>query len=325
MESKKNIIMSVSKMLIGFGVFFLCLGLIALTSQNNSQSKVILYGIVFCGLGVGLFLIGYNRIKKAKDELLHEQQLASNLLNEKKRNEQARQNRIIESKLIKVDQLAIQLYEIQKINVLEISDFKKIIIDNEKEIINKGGDDQLFLFMKIDSFLRDFRARIISDQSGLGDVLDVNWLKSRIKEGKGFDASVDKFFRLGEMMKPTFENQIKTLEYYKNMAVTMFVFYLNDKKIRYFEIYEAFEKLGVFDSTWQKEVLNKLDNIEIRFAHISNQLTELNQNFISLVESSDNIVSELKDINSNVITNNMLQSITLYQTWRINKNTRFLR
>jgi hypothetical protein len=201
--------------------------------------------------------------------------------------------------------------------------------------------------MKIDSFLRDFRERILNDQVGLNNVLDIGLLKSRIKEEtqrtdldkvienlndasaklegyktKGFDSNIDKLFDLGLAMKPVMENQITTLEYYKNLAFAMIVFYLNDKKIRYFEIYEAFEKLGVFDSTWQKNILNKLDNIEIRLAQINNQLTELNQNFISLIESNNNIVSELKEINSGIMTNNMLQAINAFQTWRINKNTR---
>jgi hypothetical protein len=256
----------------------------------------------------------------------------------------------IESRLKKADNLKIKLSEIQDIMIIDVSDYKNIIIDNEESILDKGGDKQLFSFMKIDTFLRDYRRRIISDQSGLKEVIDIEWLKSRIQsegqrndldkiienmedisaklEGrrtKGFDSNVDKLFELGNVMKPALENQIKTMEYYRNMAVAMIVFYLNDKKIRYFEIYEAFEKLGVFDSTWQKNVLNKLDNIETRLAHINNQLTELNQNFISLVVSSENVVSELKEINSSIMTNNMLQAITAYQTWRINKNTKSLR
>ena len=255
-----------------------------------------------------------------------------------------------ESKLKKADILGNQISEVQKLEISDISDFKKLIVDNEKTINEKGGDKQLFSFMKIDSFLRDYRGRIISDQSGLNEVVDIAWLKSRIqsegqrtdldkiienledstarlegRKAKGFDSNVDNLFRLGEVMKPTMENQIKTMVFYKNMAAAMVVFYLNDKKIRYFEIYEAFEKLGVFDSTWQKNVLNKLDNIEARLAQINNQLTELNQNFISLVESSENVVSELKEINSNIIDNNLLQAITAYQTWRINKNTKSLR
>ncbi len=264
------------------------------------------------------------------------------LLNEKKKK--------INQRLKQADELGLVLSEIKELKILDISDFKKQIIENEKLVIDKGGDNQLFSFMKIDSFLGDFRERIVNDQAGLNDILDIDWLKSRIREEtqrtdldkiienlndasatlegrrtKGFDSSVDKLFDLGKVMKPAMENQIQTMEYYKNMAAAMLVFYLNDKKIRYFEIYQAFERLGVFDSTWQKNVLNKLDNIEIRLAQISNQLTELNQNFISLVQSSENVVSELKEINSSIMTNNMLQAITAYQTWKINKNTKSLR
>jgi hypothetical protein len=256
----------------------------------------------------------------------------------------------IEDKLKKVDILNAQLSEIQQLEINDISDYKKIIVSHEKEIVQKGGDNQLFSFMKIDSFLRDFRGRIVNDQLDLNDVLDFNWIKSKIKEeaerdglekiienlndmsakldGRkttGFDSNVDNLFKLGNMMKPAMENQIKTMEYYKNIAEAMVIFYLNDKKIRYFEIYEAFEKLGVFDSTWQKNVLNKLDNIEIRLAQISNQLTDLNQSFISLVESSENVVSELKEINSGISASNLFQAITAYQTWRVNKNTKSLR
>lgn len=259
-------------------------------------------------------------------------------------------NSVIEVQFKKADKLQAQLLEIQKIEIIEIADFKKIIVDNEKSIIDKGGDNQLFSFLKIDSFLRDFRERIINDQIELNDALNFNWLKTRIieeaqrndiekideyfhdalarLEGRseiGFDAKVKKLFDLGNKMKPVMEYQIKTMEYYKNMAVAMIVFYLSDKKIKYFEIYEAFEKLGVFDSTWQKNVLSKLDNIEIRLAQMSNQLTELNKNFIALVESSENIISELNEINSSIVTNNMLQAIAAYQTWRINKNIKSLK
>jgi len=259
-------------------------------------------------------------------------------------------NSVIEVQFKKADKLQAQLLEIQKIEIIEIADFKKIIVDNEKSIIDKGGDNQLFSFLKIDSFLRDFRERIINDQIELNDALNFNWLKTRIieeaqrndiekiseklhdtlarLEGRseiGFDAKVNKLFDLGNKMKPVMEYQIKTMEYYRNMAVAMIVFYLSDKKIKYFEIYEAFEKLGVFDSTWQKNVLSKLDNIEIRLAQMSNQLTELNKNFIALVESSENIISELNEINSSIMTNNMLQAIAAYQTWRINKNIKSLK
>ena len=313
----------------------------------------------FITIPLGLFLIyiaykqnlKFKEASKQKSAQIEEKKLAEE--REKRTSDETRkiiQQTFIQNRLKNVDRLKIKLSEIQEIKIIDISDYKKIIIDNEKNILEKGGDNQLFSFMKIDTFLRDYRERIINDISGLDEVLDVELLKFKIKsegqrndldkitenledasallEGrstKGFEANLDKIFDLGNIMKPALENQIKTMEFYRNMAVVMIVFYLDDKKIRYFELYEAFEKLGVFDSTWQKNVLNKLDNIEIRLTQMSNQLTELNQNFISLSESSENIVLELKEINSSVMTNNMLQAITAYQTWRINKNTKSLR
>jgi hypothetical protein len=329
----------------GFGFFFVVVGIVSFLAILFGGGFVgaAIFNLIFLG-GIGLFMI---RSANRKDDE-NKKRIQDKLESDAKRKKATK--KAIEDKIKKADNLKIQLTQIQEIQITDISDYKKVIIDNEKNITDKGGDNQLFSFMKIDSFLSDFRARIVSDQSGLSDILDMNWLKARIEEEtqredldkiienlndmsvkleggrtKGFDANIDRLFKLGNVMKPALENQIKTMEYYKNMAVAMIVFYLNDNKMRYFEIYEAFEKIGVFDSTWQKNVLNKLDNIEIRLAQISNQLTELNQNFISLVESSENIASELKEINSAIMTNNMLQAITAYQAWRVNKNTKPLR
>ena len=254
----------------------------------------------------------------------------------------------INEKLKKADKLEIVLNEIQQIQIPEVSDLKKVIIENEKRIIDKGGDNQLFSFLKLDSFLRDYRSKLLEDQAGLDGILNISWLKSQITvesnrndidkiienlndmsaklEGRrtsGFDANVEKLFEMGDVIKPVMENQIKTMVFYHNIAQAMMVFYLNDNKIRYFEIYEAFDKLGVFDSSWQKNVLNKLESLELRLANLSNQLTELNQNFISILEISNDITVELKHINSSINTSNVIQAISAYQLWRINKNTKY--
>ena len=211
------------------------------------------------------------------------------------------------------------------------------MINNESSIASKGGDSKLYEFLKIDTFLRDFHAKLISDRSGVSELINFEQLKSQIIEEanrddlekivealefRGFDLKIEKLFSLGDLMNVSLENSIKTLEYYKNIASAMIVFYLNDNKIRYFEIHEAFERLGVFDSSWQNNVLKTLGKIDTRLSQINNQLNELNGNFISLVESSENVVSELKEIDNSIMTNNILQSIAAYQSWRINNNTK---
>jgi hypothetical protein len=168
----------------------------------------------------------------------------------------------------------------------EIVDYKKLIINKESEINLKGDDDKLFAFLKIDSFLRDFRSQIISDIQNLNETFDFDLIKDKIigesenkdlsyliakLEGKGLDRQFDKMFEYSDSLVYSIENQIKTLEYYLEISKAMVFFYLNDKKIIFFEIYEAFDRLGVFDSTWQKNVLSKLESIDIRLSNMNDK------------------------------------------------------
>lgn len=330
----------------GIGIAFLVLGSVAfiglINSYLNSKDDTIGAFIAFLiNTTIGIILL----ISSKKD---NERKIKQQIEYKKRiQQKEVKENEELEQKFKKVDELNENIEELKNINVIEVNDFKEIIIENEKKIIEKGGESQLFLFLKLDTFLKEYQNRIIKDKEELRKLIDVDSLKNRIKndskrdeieklqeniqsnlaklEGKkpiGFDSNLESLFKNGSLLKTSMENQIKTLEFYKILSIAMITFYLDDKKIRYYDIYEAFEKLGVFDSSWQKNVLNKLDRIEIRLTHINNQLTELNQNFILLAESSQNIVSELKEINSSIMTNNMLQAITAYQTWRINKNTK---
>ncbi|WP_445713493.1 hypothetical protein [Flavobacterium sp.] len=332
----------------GIGIAFLILGAFAfiglinsyLNSKNDIEGALIAF-LVQTTIGVILIISA-----KKDNERKIKQQIEYNKRIQQK---EVKENEVLEQKFKKVDELNENIEELEKISVLEINDFKEIIIENEKKIIEKGNESQLFIFLKLDSFLKEYQNQIVKDKEELRKLIDVDSLKNKIKndskrneidklqenlqsnlakmEGKnptGFDANLEALFKNGSLLKISMENQIKTLEFYKNMSIAMTTFYLDDKKIRYYEIYEAFEKLGVFDSTWQKNVLNKLDRIEIRLTHINNQLTELNQNFVLLVESCQNLTTELKEINNNIVTNNMLQAIIAYQTWRINKNTKIL-
>lgn len=116
-----------------------------------------LFGIIFWIVIIVYF------VKRSKKKKLEEQEKKNLKLHEdKEREERIRIN--IQNKIKKVDVLKEQLYEIQKIEICEVNEFKNVIIENESIIIQKGGDSQLFSFMKIDSFLKDFHSRIFNDQ-----------------------------------------------------------------------------------------------------------------------------------------------------------------
>ena len=255
------------------------------------------------------------------------------------------------SDLKKLDDLRKKVEIMKKMKLYDVNDFKKIVQSQEKSIIEKGGDDKFFEFLKINTFLQDFKEKLDRSRDEMDKAFPYEDFKFKIKyhhramktdkiyqaeelnnkfkdnlaalEGKkGPKASAalgwKEIFKIGDSLVPTFDAENRTLEYYHNIALASLTFYLNDKKTLYFEIKEGFERLGVFDSTWQKNVANKLDRIEIRLANLSNQLTDLNSTFENLVENSNQIVKELKSIDESIMTNNALTAINTYMTWRVN-------
>ena len=321
------------------GVLFMSFGTVTLVFGN------------VVGVGVGLLLIsvGYLFVKsysktKRKTEKEEEEKEGTRLKKIKDEDNE------VQTQIKKVNKIQEQINNVSKILIPSISDFKSFVIKNESVIQEKGGEEQLFKFLKVDNFLNDFRTQILNDINELKELQIVNDFESQIiqhskksslerlsenlndsvnrmdgQKGTGFKSRLDELSKLGHNLTPTLNLQIETLRFYVSMSMIMLEFYVFDNKIRYFEIYSSFEKLGVFDSTFQKNVLGKLDNIELRLSNISNQLTTLNNNFEVLIDSSENIITELKGIKDGIDNTHLLQWINIYQNYKINKNTKSLR
>jgi len=266
----------------------------------------------------------------------------------------AEQNRIDEL-LAPLKFISQEIKKISTIKVEELTDFKTSIIENESIIIERGGDDKLFQFLKVDAFLQDYRNRILVDIEDIISVFDEAEMEraimaddkidktslefladnfrnsANILDGgidRSFKGKMNRLFETANKLEPTVNKQIETMRFYNAIAFAMLVSFLENKKIRFFEIYTAFDKQGVFDNSWQRNVAAKLGSIDIRLANLNNQMTDLNDNFIRLAESSEDIAREMKigfeGMNSRLATNNLLTAITTYQVYKINKNTKGL-
>jgi hypothetical protein len=110
------------------------------------------------------------------------------------------------------------------------------------------------------------------------------------------------------------------LSYYSGMASAMLAFYAEGRMTRYAEIYLAFEKLAVFQTHWEKQVVSKLKHISNQLLEISDQIAHISDEFSRIEESNHLIVSELEDIQSSVSTTNAIAAINAYQTYRIHRN-----
>ena len=123
-------------------------------------------------------------------------------------------------------------------------------------------------------------------------------------------------------------------------SLNLIVSLIEDDQITFYDIYEKFDKLNIFNSNWENDMSHKLTNL-------NKGISELNSNIKGLMfeirDMGDKIVNSIDDlsyiteestrmldnrlgeIDSSIKTNNLLTLISTYQTYKINKNTKSLR
>ncbi len=129
-------------------------------------------------------------------------------------------------------------------------------------------------------------------------------------------------------------NQVYSFNLIVLHSLSMLNSLIDNDLVTFYEIYESFDKLNVFNSNWENEVSEKLTNIgdkldDLMFAiynmerTIVNELKNLSyitrESFGNLQES---VNIRLTEINSSINTNNLLSGIQTYQLYRIKKNTK---
>ena len=126
----------------GIGIAFLVLGCVAfiglinsyLNSRDDIEGALVAF-LVQTSIGTILLISAKkDNERKIKQQIEYKKRIQ---LKEVKENEE------LEQKFKKVDELNENIEELNNINVLEVNDFKEIIIENEKKIIEKGGESQL--------------------------------------------------------------------------------------------------------------------------------------------------------------------------------------
>ncbi len=205
------------------------------------------------------------------------------------------------------------------VDVTEGEDFMNLFRKHQKLIINV---DRSYVqkFVKVSSYLNTKKENIQSL---------FNLLKKDTKLLK-FDE------HLGVL-----KNQIHTYESLLFHSLNMISSLIDDDMITFYEIYESFDKLGIFNSNWENEVSGKLKEIDENISKvnqgmvnlmysinevgnkISRQISNLTYvtqgSFKSLTET---LQTELKSIDSSIKVNNLYSLISTYQLYKINKQTK---
>lgn len=291
---------------------------------------------------------------------------------EKKENEQKEREirKIEKSKTEKIKrekwlktQEEIRLNKIQRKKVLQEGITKFIEeFDSDKDGIidfNQGGDD----FMNL---LKKHQKTIIEhDKDYIKNFIQVsNYLKTK-RENIQFQfqkISTSKNINDLKDCVGVLKNQIDTFNLLNYNSLLMIISVVDSDLITFNEIYLTFDKLNIFNSNWEKEVSNKLKNMDLKLGdliysinkmelsivneimkmsimnqlhlkRVNNSIVQgndiINESFSNLNESlsslNSSLSSNLKSIDSNIKVNNLLNVISTYQTYKINKNTKSLR
>ena len=133
------------------------------------------------------------------------------------------------------------------------------------------------------------------------------------------------------------KNQIHSYELLVFHSINMIGALVSEDLITFYEIYESFDKLSMFNSNWENEVSEKLTNIGDKLDDLMESIYNMEQNIVSELshlsyvtqasfeDLNISVTNQLREVESSINTNNLLTGIQAYQLYKINKNTKVLR
>ena len=220
--------------------------------------------------------------------------------------------------------------------VQQTDDFHEILKKHEKNIIEIDRD-YIKNFVKLSNYLKTKR-------NNLQNTFEI---LSKVEFSKDLES-------LSNILK----NNIHTYNSLLLHSLSMIVSLTKDEMITFYEIYEMFDELNVYDSKHEKDMLNgiksinselgevnknlkevggKLGDISGQFYSLMNQMKESDERIINSIDDltyttsssieslSNNVQSELQSINSSIKFNNLLTGVQTYQMYKINLNTKSLK
>ena len=199
-----------------------------------------------------------------------------------------------------------------EVDIVDVDSFNKLLTKNQKSVIDIDKN-YIQKFVKISMYLK-------TKKSNTQKIFET------INETKNKE-ELDEIVNL-------LKNQIHTYELLVFHSINMIISLVESDLITFYEIYECFDQLGVFNSNWENEVSNKLLDIgdglkdlmysiyqmENKIVNSIDNLTYTTQD--SFKELNISVNNQLSSINSSIKFNNLLTGIQTYQMYRINQNTK---
>jgi hypothetical protein len=229
-----------------------------------------------------------------------------------------------------------------KLKLLGIEDHFKKNVNSWLSEFDKNGNGE------IDLIANDFFKLLTKHQNRVIEI-DKNFIHQFVKISNFIKTKKQNTQKIFESIRNTssqeeleervvlLKNQIHSYELLVFHSINMIGSLASEDLITFYEIYETFDKLGMFNSNWENEVSEKLTNIGDKLDDLMYSIYNMEQNIVSELshlsymnqesfeDLNRSVTSQLKEVKSSINTNNLLTGIQAYQLYKINKNTRGLR
>ena len=201
-----------------------------------------------------------------------------------------------------------------KVDFIDSESYDKLLSKNQKDII-QNNMNYIQKFVKISIYLKTKKnntQKIFESINGTKDDKELTELVNLLK------------------------NQIHTYDLLVFHSISMMISLVKNDLISFYEIYECFDQLGVFNSNWENEVSEKLTDIGDGINELMYSINKMENKIVSSIDNltyvtkdsfrelSDSVEKQLTNIDSTIKFNNFLNVIQTYQMYKINKNTKRL-
>lgn len=204
----------------------------------------------------------------------------------------------------------------------EKNEFNLLLKKHQKIIIEKGKEfsqNYTHQFIKVGNYIKDKRSNLqlifdcikkVKNQKELGDYVEI------------------------------LEGEIYSYNLLLINSLNLIVSLVEDDQITFYDIYEKFDKLNIYNSNWENEISQKLTTLNKGISELNSnikglmyEIREMGERIVNSIEDLSYITEEstkmldnrLEEIDSSIKTNNLLTMIQTYQTYKINQNTKSLR
>jgi hypothetical protein len=217
------------------------------------------------------------------------------------------------------------------------------VFESLNNAINEGG-----VYTSLDSYFKGIGidvqeysnsklalVKVVKEHMGIGlkeamEMVDELGDFEKIKGGKIF-RPLDEYLIIEhfEVLKDDIHIYNLLLVQSLNMVASL----VKNDMITFYEIYEKYDELNMFDSKHERDLNIHLQNVNENLGDVMNQIQIMGENVISsigelsmITEESSKLISDgLESVNSSIQANNLINSVQTYQLYRIGKNIKSLR